>query len=127
MNTSDDLVLISDTVRLDLVTATECHLRVVRPSSNIPGEIGTDFRLEFAIALKKDSPFYQLIDNALEQFENSGGLKALVEQHWTDYCNLQNPKKAFDFNDDQTNTAISQYICSIFSFFFSLFMIFFIS
>ena len=127
MNTSDDIVLISDTARLDLVTATQCHLRVVRAASNIPGEIGTDLKLEFAIALKQDSPLYQIIDNALEQFESSGRLKALIDQHWTDYCQLENPKKiSFDFNDDQTNTAgVSTFVCSTFSSLFSLFIVFF--
>lgn len=88
LNTSSDYALISDSVRLKLIASSECYLEVidVNSTASTKQEIGDDFSVEYAIGVQFNSPFYRILDKGLQTLEQSGRLAALVDQHWTNYC-----------------------------------------
>ncbi|KAI2811084.1 hypothetical protein BLOT_002255 [Blomia tropicalis] len=134
VNNSLDFILISDSIRLKLIAANDCHFMVVEPSDTSPnnGEIGLDFELEYAIGFQHDSPFLNHFDNALEQMESEGKLSALIDQHWIDYCSTTNfnDDKAnhhvHSLVDDETNGLIERSSCSLTLILFSILISFII-
>lgn len=59
-------------------------------------EIGDDFEVKYAIGLQKESPFFAMLENGLKALEESGQLQAMIDQHWTSYC---------EDKDEETNLA----------------------